>query len=46
MNKEQAVSIIEQALNTATAKGVFNLADVELILKAIAALKNGEAQES
>ena len=46
MTQEQAISIIEQALNIATSKGVFNLADVDSILKAIIVIKNGKAEES
>ncbi len=40
MNKEQAIQILEQALNAATQKGVYNLADVETILNALSLLKN------
>lgn len=43
MNQEQAFQVIEQALNAATTKGVFNLQDTANILTALATLKNGEA---
>lgn len=39
MNKEQALQIIEQAINAATQKGVYNLNDVATILNALALLK-------
>tara|TARA_R110000803_G_scaffold69326_1_gene131651 strand:+ start:17462 stop:17587 length:126 start_codon:yes stop_codon:yes gene_type:complete len=39
MEKEQAIQIIEQALNVATTKGAFNLVDVSRILTALQALK-------
>jgi len=42
MNQEQAFSTIEQALNLATNKGAFNLAEVQTILAALSVLKNGE----
>lgn len=47
MNKEEAIATIEQALNIATQKGAFNIADVEVILNALKALKQNEvlAQE-
>ncbi len=38
--KEQALATIEQALNLATTKGAFTLADVEVILSALSVLKN------
>lgn len=34
MNKEQAISVIEQALNLASNKGVFNLKDASIIFSA------------
>lgn len=40
MTKEQAIQIIEQALNAATQKGVFNLQDVGTILTALNAIKS------
>lgn len=40
MTKEQAIQILEQALNAATQKGVYNLNDVAHILNAIALLKS------
>lgn len=39
MTKEQALQIIEQALNAATLKGVYSLKDVETILQALNELK-------
>lgn len=39
MEKAQAIQIIEQALNAATLKGVYNLNDVATILQALTALK-------
>lgn len=39
MPKEQAIQIIEQALNAATQKGVYNLQDVTIILNALRILK-------
>jgi len=39
MDKEQAIQIIEQALNAATQKGVYNLNDVATILQALSLLK-------
>ena len=40
MEKEKALQIIEQALNVATTKGAFSLADVAQILTALQELKN------
>jgi ferric-dicitrate binding protein FerR (iron transport regulator) len=40
MTKEQAIQIIEQALNAATLKGVYNLNDVATILNALSFLKS------
>lgn len=42
MSKEQAIQILEQALNAATLKGVYSLLDVEQILNAIIVLKSKE----
>lgn len=39
MTKEQAIQILEQALNVATQKGVFNLQDVTHILNALQVIK-------
>lgn len=39
MNKEQAIQILEQALNAATQKGVYNLNDVSTILQALQIIK-------
>ena len=39
MNKEQAIEILEKALNQATQKGAFNLIEVSQILQALQALK-------
>lgn len=35
MNKEQAFNVISNALNAATQRGSFNLADAELVINAI-----------
>ena len=40
MTKEQAIQTIEQALNAATQKGVYNLNDVATILNALSFLKS------
>lgn len=39
MNKDQAIKILEQALNSATQKGVYNLADVFAIIKSLEKIK-------
>lgn len=39
MEKEQAIQILEQALNAAALKGVYNLQDVQMILNALSLLK-------
>lgn len=39
MDKQQAIEILEQALNAATLKGVYNLNDVAHILSALNTLK-------
>jgi uncharacterized protein YfkK (UPF0435 family) len=43
MTKDEALTTIEQALNLATNKGAFSLAEVQVILNALASLKSGEA---
>jgi hypothetical protein len=40
MTKEQAIQTLEQALNAATQKGVFNLQDVAYILDALKIIKS------
>lgn len=40
MDKEQALQVIEQALNLATQKGVFNLNDVSQVISALVILKS------
>ena len=40
MNTEQALQIIEQALNQATLKGAFNLNEVSQILQALSVLNS------
>lgn len=40
MDKEKAIQTIEQALNAAVQKGVFNLNDVAIILNALQEIKN------
>ena len=39
MSKEQAIKVLEQALNAAALKGVYNLRDVQMILNALSLLK-------
>lgn len=39
MEKEQAIEVVEQALNAATLKGIYTLKDVEVILQALEELK-------
>lgn len=45
MNTEQALQIIEQALNQATIKGAFNLNEVSQILQALSVLKSTETKK-
>jgi ferric-dicitrate binding protein FerR (iron transport regulator) len=40
MDKDKALQVIEQALNAATLKGVYNLNDVATILQALMQLKS------
>ena len=40
MNKEQAIEILEKALNQATQKGAFNLNEVSQILQALSVLNS------
>ncbi len=42
MHKEQALKIIEEALNGASLKGVYSLADSAMILQALSILKQDE----
>jgi ferric-dicitrate binding protein FerR (iron transport regulator) len=39
MSKEEAIKVLEQALNAANLKGIFSLADVEVILNALNIVK-------
>jgi ferric-dicitrate binding protein FerR (iron transport regulator) len=39
MDKQEAIKIIEQALNAANLKGVYSLEDVKLILTALDTIK-------
>ena len=39
MDKQQAIQVIEQAINAATLKGVYNLNDMAAILQALTAIK-------
>lgn len=39
MNPEQALKVIEEALNHATTKGAFNLADTSKIINSLMTLK-------
>lgn len=43
MTNEQALQIIEQALNLAVQKGAFNIQEVEAILNALRQLKQKDA---
>jgi len=43
MTNEQALQIIEQALNLAVQKGAFNMQEVEAILNALRQLKQKDA---
>ena len=45
MKKEQAIQILEQALNQATQKGAFNLNEVSQILQALSVLKPTETKK-
>lgn len=45
MEKNQALSIIEQALNVATEKGSYDLAKVNAILQALNVLKKDVEQK-
>lgn len=40
MDKEKAIETIQQALNAAVQKGVYNLNDVSIILNALQLIKN------
>lgn len=46
MEKQQALALIEQALNIATQKGAFTITDIEAILNAMKALKADEGGEN
>jgi len=46
MNQEQALKVIEEALNIANTRGVFNLADAQTIITALQVLKENENGES
>jgi hypothetical protein len=39
MDKQEAIKIIEQALNAANLKGVYSLEDIKLILNALDTIK-------
>lgn len=45
MNKEQALQVIEQALNLSAQKGVFNLQDSTTVFTALQVLKQVEAPQ-
>lgn len=42
MDKEQALQVIEQALNAASLKGVYNLQDSAMIIQALQVIKTEE----
>jgi hypothetical protein len=46
MNEQQAVQILEQALNVASLKGSFGLSDSANILQALSVLKNAAAKNA
>jgi len=46
MNQEQAIQILEQALDQATKNGSFNLTEVAHILQALQVLKTPVVKES
>ena len=46
MTQEQAINLIFQALNIATQKGAFTIAEIETILEAYKVLKPNEAGDS
>lgn len=39
MDKEQAINILEQAINAGTLKGIYSLADIAAILNALNTVK-------
>jgi hypothetical protein len=39
MDKQEAINILEQALNAANLKGVYSLADIQTILAALEIIK-------
>ena len=45
MDKEQAIQVVEQALDLATQKGAYNLSDVNQILMALSVLKTPKKEE-
>lgn len=46
MDKEQALQLLEQALNLATQRGVFNIPEVVEISKALTILKQPKEDEN
>ncbi len=46
MNEQQALQLLEQALNLATQKGAFNMAEVVEISKALTILKQPKEDEN
>jgi ferric-dicitrate binding protein FerR (iron transport regulator) len=40
MDKQEAINILEQALNAANLKGVYSLTDIQTILTALEVIKN------
>ena len=45
MKKEQAIQILEQALNQTTLKGAFNLNEVAQVIEALIVLKPTETKK-
>jgi hypothetical protein len=45
MNKEQAIQILEQALNQATKNGAFDINEVSHIIQALQVIKTAEEKK-
>lgn len=44
MTREEAIKLIEQALNIATKSGAFNMEDIGMILKAMSTIKEQDVE--
>jgi hypothetical protein len=40
MSQEEAINILEQAINAGNTKGIYSLADIRLIINALDKIKN------